>query len=161
MTGKAAGKAAAEGSKKRKRTKSWITNTAAARPMDSPHKRAKKDEPKADLVNLVLSNDVDGLRKDGYGPPEPQPKESITRMAMSEREEQARENPLYVAAKIGRAEAAQALLDFGWQMSRDSTALGVDDDYMARYTPLGVAFEKNNAVLEVFMNHISKLEGAK
>jgi len=67
------------------------------------------------------------------------------------------DNPLYVAAKVNRPEAAEMLLKAGWRMSQDRTVAGEEEGIFS-LTPLGVAFEKKNEVLEIFLHEIADLE---
>ena len=111
-----------------------------------------------DLVDLVLEDNVEELEKKVQAPAMLDLEEEGRVLSIEERDDRASENPLFVAAKIGREKAAEVLLGAGWKMTEDRTRRGVDDLYMEGLTPLGVAYEKNFGVLDLFLNKVIDLE---
>ena len=111
------------------------------------------------LVNMVLENDVEGLRaKSIERPKEVVLEEEGAATSIEEREERANENPLFVAAKIGRKEAAEYLVEQGYKMTDDRTRKVVDDMRMVELTPLGASFDNNFGVTDIFLNRIIEIE---
>ena len=119
---------------------------------------------KLDLVDLVCANKVEELERElknanlaDYRTVFAKDK-SIETSTFSERQRLANENPLYVAAKIGREDCARLLLAAGWKMSEDVTMVGEKDESMAYFTPIGIAYEKKNSVMDIFLEQVKTLE---
>ena len=86
---------------------------------------------------------------------------SIEISTFAERQRLAHENPLYMAAKIGREDCARILLKAGWKMSEDLTTVGNKDESLIYFTPIGIAYEKGNSVMDLFLEHVKTLENNK
>mmetsp|Transcript_29969 Transcript_29969/g.46405 ORF Transcript_29969/g.46405 Transcript_29969/m.46405 type:complete len:394 (-) Transcript_29969:79-1260(-) len=147
----------ATGSRKRKAT--WSLYDLLPKRF-RPDEEEEEQEEEKDMVNLVLQDNLVGLKK-VIAKPTPMPfveDRAIGMTSPEDRKDEAQNNPLYVAALINRVEAAKLLLAHGWRMAEDRTMLHKEDPYMKSNTPLGVAFEKKNSVLEVFREHLIELE---
>ena len=148
---------------------------------ESNNSREEEQRLDPDLVDLILQNDLKGLLKHIHRPaPHPpfcEREEGIT--PFSQRKLHAESNPLYVAALVNRLEAAKILLDYGWKIAEDRTMMSKEvnlfsslhlsfsffssflitqDFYVPSRTPLGVAFEKQNEVLGLFLTRLVELE---
>jgi len=119
----------------------------------------KLADGEVDLVALVLEDNTELLQKELKNGLNEKPTSNVKGLPYSERLELATDNPLYVAAKIGREKAAEILLGHNWKMTEDLTA-GEDEENIPSLTPLGVAYEKQNGVLDIFLNEILSLETA-
>jgi len=147
---------AAEENPKRKR--SWSVFSWFLGPSSKRRRRVTDtddEDSNSDLVSFVLNGDLDKLIENVAPPPDPSKGKHDDSVS---REELVDENPLYVAAKLNFVEGARVLLDAGWKIADDRTALSAEDSSFPTYTPLGIALEKRNEVLALFLERVTKLE---
>jgi hypothetical protein len=149
----------AEKDLKRKRSWSlfsWLPFSSKKRKQDDDEKDEEVVEvsPELNLVSLVLRNDTVKL-SEKVVPPSELPKEkddSVSRVALVDA------NPLCVATKINLVDAARILLGGGWKVADDRTAYPDEVVSIPSLTPLGIALEKRNDVLSLFLKHVANLE---